>query len=197
MTEEVERLANVPDTKCAAYILEVKVQAAKRKERALAISRMLPLRARRRRHLIKVVSKFYRRTTLETVSVRDTTNWDVLCNFDTIRPFVREADLPKYATEVDSWTLRELNAVLANAWDKANTSARKFPQSKALPPVFTSTFSRIAERKESQWYLNNIPGSTLLSAINNHIRPIMEKSSLSDSKKSNAKTCSFNSQVIT
>lgn len=103
MTEEVKQLAADLDRKSTAYILRVRV-APQNTERALSISRILPLHARRRRHLVKLVSKFLSSVMSEKATIRDTQNWEVLRQYDTKRPFLKDAKPPDTPKELDKWT---------------------------------------------------------------------------------------------
>lgn len=87
LSREVRTLAADLDCQCAAYVLGAKVQTSKT-NRACAIAKLLPLHARRKRHLVKLVTKFLSRWTLQDPSERDIENWKTIKQYDTIRPFV-------------------------------------------------------------------------------------------------------------
>lgn len=181
MTDEVKSLAGELDRKSNEYILGVNVTPQNR-ERPLAITRILPLQARRRRHLLKLIWKFHSRAISSKETTRDTENWKVLRSYDTIRPVTQKTRPPDTQDELNAWVKEQLNKVHTDTWKSANKLTRKIPAGHSIPPAFRSMFSTLAERKAAHWYLNKIPRSQTLSQTKPQLGQLMAKHTLSDSE---------------
>lgn len=179
MTKNVLDAASELDRQCASYILAMNMPKNDT-GRALALVRMLPMLERRRRHLIKAISKFRQRSISEAVLSRDIDNWQVMSTYNTIRPFVIKHRPPASQEELATWKKEHLDRLYNEYWEGINAMKRKLPTGIKLPPIFTSGRSTLTERKASMSYLNRIPGSPALTAITPRLHNLLSHRYLKD-----------------
>lgn len=77
---------------CICYVTGVKVKSREQAQEML-LTKMLQLRLRRRRHLVKVVTKLYGRTNGDQETKRYHDSWTFLSTNSTFAPFLRQVGL--------------------------------------------------------------------------------------------------------
>lgn len=137
--------------------------------RAMLLTRMLPLRARRCRHMINAIAKFYSHANREDANPRAKQNWLALSEYSTVRPFIRTAQLPDTVEEIPGWRDRQLQQLQHESYNGYNQMRRKIPMGQGLPPIFHARIGQRLERVAALWYLNRIPASSTLS----NVRPVL------------------------
>ena len=162
---------------CACYILGYTVTPAQL-NRAMALCRILPIRYRRRIHLVHAVAKFYTAANSENAVDNDIQNWSVISHFDTVKPILKKIPI----SNIKEWKDKNITFVYDNAWKQANRVIRQVPieKVKELPPVFLSDFPPFLEKRAIQWYFNRIRMDTSqLRNLNGILSQLLQANSLS------------------
>lgn len=148
--------------------------------RAMRLARMLPLESRRRRHLVKLVHKFYGNAHNTNATTRQIENWRIISTYGTVSPFVRHAGLPQDVAKLDRWKTMKLWEINAQVWSKEDSYVRKIPPGSRLPHVYRDNISTTNERKATQWYMCRIPGSPLLTKFKPILSNLLANNEMSD-----------------
>lgn len=93
LTDKVTKRASRLDTKLITFTLGVKINRQKQR-RAPHLSRLLPLRARRRKQLVKTVIKFYTIAHHTDATDLQLKNWNFMSSYSMISPFLRSTGTP-------------------------------------------------------------------------------------------------------
>lgn len=183
LTATVKQKADELERKRLRYILGINIPISKT-ARATTLTRMWPLDVRRRRHMIKMTSKFYGKVIGENATIRDTENWEIMSSYGTIGPFIKHGKLPENEVNLDKWERTNLYKISDEVWSKGNNFKRKIPNGHNLPPVFRQHISIAEEAKATRWYMNRIPGSTLLSKVKPTLSNLLAKNEITEDEMS-------------
>ena len=177
MSTAVLKLSASFERNCACYILGYTITPAQL-NRAMALCRILPIRYRRRIHLVHAVAKFYTAANSENALDNDIRNWSVISHFDTVKPILKKIPI----SNIKEWKDKNITFVYDNAWKQANRVIRQVPieKVKELPPVFLSDFPPFLEKRAIQWYFNRIRMDTSqLRNLNGILSQLLQANSLS------------------
>lgn len=150
--------------------------------RSLTISLILPLKARRKRYIIKVVSKFRYQAISVKAKPNNVDNWKEMSSYETSKPFVRRSLPTDSQAELITWTKEQFELFLDDSWNASKNMARKISRGIKLPLEYKSGFSARAERKATIWYFNKTPGSQILTAVKPKLQILMTQGNLSSEK---------------
>lgn len=100
-TPAVIREANRLELSSLRYILKSNLTQSQT-ARALLVSKVLPIRLRRKRYLSKAVAKFYTAAARVKNTQRDQQNWNALSKCGSVSPFIKQAKLPATSDEMGS-----------------------------------------------------------------------------------------------
>lgn len=100
---------------CLRFIIGVTVKPREMK-RAMLLTCILPIRARRRRHFINAVTKFCNSAREEEATLQAQQNWDALSGYNTIDPFVKTSQLPDTTAELPIWREWQTSELLKNTY---------------------------------------------------------------------------------
>lgn len=173
-TPEVLEKGKALDQLCLVYVLGTPLNP-KQATRGRCVTRLLSLRARRRRHLVQMLCRFRAKIIQSNRTERDLENWETLATYSTVWAFVGCVKLPKTVDELTSWKHEQLRMVAAVDWSGGNTHRRKIPRGLRLPPVFRGNLSPRAERTAVKWYLNRIPWTQQLSDLKEELHHLLAK----------------------
>lgn len=179
LTESVKKSAAELERKCLQFILGVPI-STKQTKRATRLARMLPLESRRRRHTVKLVHKYYGNAISDKPTPRHVDNWANISRYATVASFIRQTKLPQDKEDLDEWKNLRLRSINANVWDEKDHHVRKIPAGQKLPHVYRDNVSAASERKATQWYMNRIPGSPLLSKLKPYLTNLLTKEEMTD-----------------
>lgn len=144
----------------------------------MPLTRMLPLRSRRRLNMINAVCKLYQKTHEEDATARAHHNWKVISTFSTITPLFRSSPLPTIPDELPQWRETQTAKVQTEKYRDINNGRRVVPSCQELPPMFRSNIGWRLERVAAIWYLNRLPRSRELSDACPVLSHLMSKTRL-------------------
>lgn len=182
LTQQALQNADQLEAGCLKYILGMNL-TRQQLPRATTICKLLPIRARRMRHMIKVVAKFSALAKGDRATTRQQKNWETISQYSTIAPLLKNNPIPTHEKEIEEWTAHRLSEVEKKVWNLGNRFRRKIPDGPKLPPVYRSSICNTAQRMATRWYMNNIPGSVKLSELKTELTATLEKKELSHSNE--------------
>ena len=134
LTARVQQAATNLDRECASYVIGARCPPTQF-DRGMALSRLLPLNVRRKRHMTKALSKF-KCLLLDKKSSRNQLNYNAISSYSTIATAF-DTKPPDKIDDVVNWKKHQLRTILQNAWPEANKHKRQIPirYRNKLPPV--------------------------------------------------------------
>lgn len=162
---------------CLKYILGMNL-TQQQLPRATTLCKLLPIRARRMRHMIKAIAKFSNMAKEDLSTPRQHKNWETISQYATIAPLIKNNQIPDEKSRLEEWTACRLKAIEEEVWNHGNRFRREIPEGPKLPPVYRSSFCESAERMATRWYMNTIPGSRKLSELKEELAAALRKKNL-------------------
>lgn len=166
---------------CARFVTVVKMRPGEI-ARAMLLTKSLPLKLQRRRHLVKAVTKLYRRTHGDHGTRRSHENWKVLLTYSTVAPLVRNAQISSEPDDLGKCQKNQLGKLKMEAATGANKCMCKIPERHDLPSVYRAGIRGHLERVETLWYVNRIPASATLSVVRLILATLLEEKKLENDK---------------
>lgn len=111
VSEETENL----EISCLSFILQMHITSQKA-QRASIRTLMMPIRARRRLHLVKAAAKFYAPSTTNSATSREKINWEMMSPYSTVSSVTLSAGLPSEAEAIPELTVTQLAILNEKAW---------------------------------------------------------------------------------
>lgn len=108
VTQLVQEKAENLDINCLSFIPRMPIHS-RTARRASFLTRVLPIRGRKKRQLIRVVAKFYAASISNSATMRDQRNWHIISNYSTASPFLRVTSMPKEVAAIPEWTRTQLS----------------------------------------------------------------------------------------
>lgn len=131
--------------------------------RAWSVSRILSMRARRGKHKVQTIARFYGRAGRQEAEHLYFTIWENLAKYGTIAPVIRRTCMPSDSSQFDDWRKIQLQVIVAMDWRGSVNHKRWIPDGRKLLPAFRGTISPGLKKLVISWYLNNIPRNRALS----------------------------------
>ena len=183
MSHKVLQQATSLERICLSYILGYTIKSAQY-SRAMAISRLVPIRYHRRLHLVTAVKKFHTAATHPDATRKAQRTCNVLIEFETVKSLLRRLPI-RY--DMNSWVLHHQNCVYEESYKYANSYVRKVPLSETskLPPALRGDFITAVEKKVVQWDFNRLKMvEPQLRALNPRLASLLQSDNLSVDEQS-------------
>ena len=113
MSASVHQAATNLDRECASFVIGARCPPTQL-DRSMALSRLLPMRLRRKRHMTKALAKF-KCLWLNEKTSRTQLRYNAISSYSTIATAF-EKKPPDKTDDVVNWKKHKLRSILRNAW---------------------------------------------------------------------------------
>lgn len=161
------------ERRSATFILRTAVPKQQH-DRALALCGILPLKTRRRLHLIDATFKMSHlsRQQQHVYAIR---NWETFQKAATIASFLRLHTIHLFPN-IHTWREHHRNRETNNAWPQKNNYVRQLPNTLPPPAICNNDLSKDARLKSIKWYFNKLKfNATTTTSDKAALKSLLEK----------------------
>ena len=158
ITPAVLKAATALESRACSFILGYNAPTGNH-TKAITLCRILPLKARRRIHLLNAIAKFQAAASLPSAQPRDTRNWSNLRSVGTVAALLRKSPV---TAPISSWLQLNKTCTMEGVWQNPRSAARQIPLKPlhALPPILRNQITRQTQLQSIRWYFNRLPMTT-------------------------------------
>ena len=183
MSANVQQAATNLDRECASFVIGARCPPTQF-DRGMALSRLLPMRLRRKRHMTKALTKF-KCLLLNDKTSRTQLNYNAISSYSTIATAF-DTKPPDKIDDIINWKKHQLRSNLQNAWPQANKHKRQIPirYRNKLPPVLDTYYAKSTVQKAGLFYFNHLRFKSLESKqLLPQVTELMAKDHLTDDEE--------------